>query len=305
MTLRVLLSVSGPEDILYLCDVLTEMDGGRCWSDWVNVESIHAATLADTAAILAAETVDILLLDLELRDSHGPDTFRRIHAAAPDLPVILLVEASATPLAERMVREGCQDFLVKKDVDCEPLARALRNALERHRLLAAARATSMTDPLTGLLTHPAFETLAERDRILGGRLGRRMLVLVAECLGATTLNGGEHVQPDQHRDLALVQAADDLRSLAGPAALVARIGNSRFAVAILDTVAEPIEDIQARLQAAAANTDIAFGAAVFDPLCPASLDALLEEAAQSLSSHGIGQCDDGRQCKSLSMRPTV
>ncbi len=275
MILRILLAESDTEETLFLGEVLTELDGARCWSDWVHLEVSHAASWADTAAILAAETVDVLLLDPDLRDSQGAETFRRVQAAAPQVPVILLVEPSATALAERMVRDGAQDFLLKKEVDCAPLARAIRNALERHRLLAATRATSMTDPLTGLLTRPAFLTLADRDRLLAERLSRRMLVLVAER--APVDSGGE-----QGRDLALVEAADGLRGLAGPAALVARLEHSRFGLAVFDTEAEPVEEIRARLHAAATDGAMTFGAAVFDPRHPVSLDALLEQAVLNL-----------------------
>ena len=276
MTLRVLLAESGTEDTLFLNDVLTEMDGARCWSDWVHLEASHAATWADTAAILATETVDIVLLDPDLGDSQGAETFRRVQAAAPHIPVILLVEPSATSLAERMVRDGAQDFLLKKEVDCVPLARAIRNALERHRLLAASRATSMTDQLTGLLTRPAFLTLADRDRLLAERLGRKMMVLVAE---PAVLDGGA-----QRQDLALVEAADGLRDLAGPAALVARLSRSRFGLSAFDTEAEPVEEIRGRVHAAVTDGKIALGAAMFDPRHPVSLDALLEQAALNLPS---------------------
>jgi DNA-binding NarL/FixJ family response regulator len=278
--LRVLLAESATEDIEFLNDVLTELDGARCWSDWVHLETSHAATWADTAAILATETVDILLLDPDLRDSQGADTFRRVQAAAPDVPVILLVEASATGLAERMVRDGAQDFLLKKEVDCAPLARAIRNALERHRLLAASRATSMTDRLTGLLTRPAFLTLAERDRLLAERLSRKMLLLLAE---PPAVDGGA-----QRLDLALVEAADGVRGLAGPAALAARIDNARFGVEVLDTLAESVEEVRTRFLTAANHSRIAFGAAVFDPRHPVSLDALIEQANLNLRSNARG-----------------
>ena len=277
MTLRVLLAESGTEDALFLRDVLTELDGARCWSDWVHLEASHAATWADTEAILATEAVDILLLDPDLRDSQGAETCRRVQAAAPHVPVILLVEPSATSLAERMVREGAQDFLVKQDVDCAPLARAIRNALERHRLLAAIRATSMTDRLTGLLTPPAFLTLAARDRLLAEQLSRRMMIVVAEPAAHD-----DATQARQGLDLALVEAADGLRGWAGPAALVARLSHSQFGLAVLDTEAESVEEVRARLTAATNDGKIAFGAAVFDPQHPVSLDALLEQAALSL-----------------------
>ena len=282
MTLRVLLAESGTEDALYFKEVLTELDGSRCWSDWVHLEASHAATWADAAAILATEAVDVLLLDPDLRDSQGAETFRRVQAAAPHVPVILLVEPSAAALAERMVRDGAQDFLIKKEVDCEPLARAIRNALERHRLLAAARATSMTDHLTGLLTRPAFLTLADRDRLLAERLNRKMMVLVAERSASTAVEGDAWPHGDHRRDLALVEAADDLRRLAGPAALLARLSHSRFGLAVLDTLAEPTEEIRARLHTAGSDGQLGFGAAVFDPRQPVSLDTLLDQAGDDL-----------------------
>jgi GGDEF domain-containing protein len=176
-----------------------------------------------------------------------------------------------------MVREGAQDFLVKQDVDCAPLARAIRNALERHRLLAATRATSMTDQLTGLLTPPAFLTLAARDRLLAEQLSRRMMIVVAEPAAHD-----DATQARQGLDLALVEAADGLRGWAGPAALVARLSHSQFGLAVLDTEAESVEEVRARLTAATNDGKIAFGAAVFDPQHPVPLDALLEQAALSL-----------------------
>jgi DNA-binding NarL/FixJ family response regulator len=288
VTLRVLLAESETEDILFLRDVLTDLEGARCWGDWVHLEVFHAATWADTSALLASEAVDILLLDPDLRDSQGAETLRRAQASAPHVPVILLVEPSATSLAERLVRDGAQDFLLKKEVDCAPLARAIRNALERHRLLAATRATSMTDQLTGLLTRPAFLTLADRDRLLAERLNRRMLVLLAERVEPAVLASSTLSHGDQRRDLALVEIADDLRALAGPAALVARLDHARFGLAVFDTEAETVEDIRARLYTATTGDKIVFGAAVFDPHRPVSLDVLLEQAVLNLRPRSRG-----------------
>jgi len=269
VTVRVLLAESGIETTLFLREALTELDGGRYWSAWVQLETSYAATCADAAAILCNESIDILLLDPDLPDRQGAEAFRLIQAAAPHVPIILLVDPSGAGLAEQLVREGAQDFLLTTEVDCGPLARAIRNALDRYRLLAAIRARVMTDGLTGLLTGPAFLTLADRDRVLAERLNRRMMILVAE---PADLEGGS-----QRRDLALVDAADVLRTLAGPAALVARLSPSRFGVAVFDTEAEPVEEIRSRF-----HGKISFGAALFDPRYPVSLDALLEQAASTL-----------------------
>jgi two-component system sensor histidine kinase UhpB len=152
MNLRILLVESEPEDVIFLKDVLTEIESGRYWSQWVQIETLHAATASDAVAIMANEIVDVVLLDLDLPDSQGADTFRCLQAVAGQAPMVLLMGSEDDALAVRMVRDGAQDFLFKKQIDCAPMAHAIRNAIERHRLLSAARAGGITDPLTGLPT---------------------------------------------------------------------------------------------------------------------------------------------------------
>ena len=82
--------------------------------------------------------VDLVLLDLDLPDSRGFDTFAHIHAESPDVPVIILSNADpdAEQLAVRTVQHGAQDYLVKRDVHAagfELLLRAIQYALERKR----------------------------------------------------------------------------------------------------------------------------------------------------------------------------
>ena len=198
MNLRVLLAESDAEDVLFLREALTEIEAGRHWSNWIRIETLHADTWAKAATILAHEAIDLFLLDLNLADSQGSETFRRAQAAASQVPVILLTCAEDAEMAARLVRDGAQDFLIKKQIDCAPLAHAMRNAIERHRLLSATRAASTIDSLTGLPNRGSFLTFADRDRKLAERLGRRLMVLVGEPrnLPAITAAYG-----DQRRDL--------------------------------------------------------------------------------------------------------
>jgi two-component system cell cycle response regulator len=275
MALRVLLVESQPEDILFLRDVLTELDGGDYWSQWTSVTPLYAGSWSEASALLATEPVDVMLLDLDLEDSQGLATFHRSQIASSHVPVVVLIDGTGVPLAERALREGAQEFLMKDQVDCRPLARAISNAIARHRLLASVRSTSMVDSLTGLLNRTAFLLLAERDRVLAERLGRRMMMIAGEVKGLQNIvkSLGEH-----RRDLELVAASDYLRSMAGPADLTARIGESMLAMTIFDTEAQTVEEAWARLHG---STDrrIAFGSAVFDPEHPVTLYRLIEEAA--------------------------
>jgi diguanylate cyclase (GGDEF)-like protein len=277
--MRVLLIESEAEDVLFLRDVLTEIGEGRYWNGWVNMEILHANSWGEASAIFANEPVDIVLLDLDLSDSQGLETFRRAQLAAQAIPMVVLVGTSEESLGLRLVRDGAQDFLVKKQVDCAPLAHAMRNAIERHRIVTASRAAATHDTLTGLLNRAGFVAAADHDRKLAERLGRRLMVMVAEPkdLGEIATAYGEH-----RRDLTLVEAADHLRSVAGPADLLARIGCSRFGMAIFEADFESLEASRARIRAALLEHRIQTGAAIFSADHPVTLDSLLEQAANDL-----------------------
>ncbi len=81
----------------------------------------------------SSEAADIVLLDLSLPDSTGLDTFTRLHAQAPQVPIIVLTGSDDEELAVQAVRGGAQDYLVKAQVDRDLLVRAIRYAIERKR----------------------------------------------------------------------------------------------------------------------------------------------------------------------------
>jgi len=97
--------------------------------------------LADALACLDAETPNLVLLDLNLPDSHGAETFRRIMQKAPNVPVVILSGLDDEVLATKAVHMGVQDYLVKGDITSKQLERALRYAIERQGLMRALEIT--------------------------------------------------------------------------------------------------------------------------------------------------------------------
>jgi signal transduction histidine kinase len=93
--------------------------------------------LSDALACLDLDTPALVLLDLNLPDSHGAETFRRIMQKAPNVPVVILSGQDDDALANKAVHLGVQDYLVKGDVTSKQLERALRYAVERQGLLRA------------------------------------------------------------------------------------------------------------------------------------------------------------------------
>ena len=92
-----------------------------------------APRLSEALTRLAAGGIDFVVTDLGLPDSQGLATFRALHQAAPDLPIIVLTVGDDEEVAVAAVREGAQDFLVKGQINGNLLVRAVRYALERKR----------------------------------------------------------------------------------------------------------------------------------------------------------------------------
>ncbi len=91
--------------------------------------------LSDGLASLTRETPSLVLLDLNLPDSHGADTFRRVMEHAPNVPVVVLSGQDDEVLAMKAVHHGVQDYLVKGNISSKNLERAMRYAVERQALV--------------------------------------------------------------------------------------------------------------------------------------------------------------------------
>jgi len=111
--------------------------------------------LSTGLAALAIKPPAVVLLDLNLPDSRGAETFRNFLNHASGVPVVVLSGTEDEGLALQAINQGVQDYLVKGTFDGKQLARSLRYAIERQALLPAF-ATSRTEP--------AIRTLEELER---------------------------------------------------------------------------------------------------------------------------------------------
>jgi signal transduction histidine kinase len=98
--------------------------------------------LSDALESLGKETPSLVLLDLNLPDSRGAETFRKIMEKAPNVPVVILSGQDDEALAVKAVHLGVQDYLVKGDISSKQLERAMRYAVERQALLRSLEIAS-------------------------------------------------------------------------------------------------------------------------------------------------------------------
>jgi len=98
--------------------------GGSFDVEWVR-------QLSEGLERLGKKGIAAILLELSLPDSQGIETFDRLFAATPDVPILILGGNADQALAQRAVAHGAQDYLLPDHLDSYSLTRALRNAIER------------------------------------------------------------------------------------------------------------------------------------------------------------------------------
>jgi PAS domain S-box-containing protein len=102
---------------------------------------IHSADqLKAGLDLLAKKAFDVVLLDLNLPDSYGLDTFIRLQTQMPEIPVVILTGLD-DETATQALQMGAQDYLLKGRMVKDSLIRSLNYAIERQRLRIEQRFT--------------------------------------------------------------------------------------------------------------------------------------------------------------------
>ncbi len=147
--------------------------------------------LSDALASLAKEQPALVLLDLNLPDSHGAETFRKIMKQSPNVPIVVLSGQDDEALAINAVHNGVQDYLVKGGFSGKQLERAIRYAVERQALLSALENTrkEQLEFKNRLLSHVSHELRTPLTCI------HQYISLIADGLsGPTTVDQRDHLK---------------------------------------------------------------------------------------------------------------
>ncbi len=125
-TIRILLVEDDPDDVEILRKSLQEIRNPA-------YEIIAASKVEEALRLLNEKPFEIILLDLSLPDSHGIETFDRIHSQAAHLPIIILTGVSGDKISLELMRRGAQDFLQKEHLNAKLLTRLIRYGIERKK----------------------------------------------------------------------------------------------------------------------------------------------------------------------------
>ena len=180
-TLKLLLVEDDLEDEQLLSEALIEIEENRQWCNWRTSSIVHVEQLADAVDCLNRDWFDVVLLNLSLPDSPALlDSFLEANAHARGTPIVVLADHEDENLANRLLREGAQDVVLKSELECSLLAHSLRYAVERQRRTANLRSSPFVDNLTGTLTRQGFLTIAAHCAQLSRHTGK-VLIMAASC----------------------------------------------------------------------------------------------------------------------------
>ncbi|MEM7593597.1 MAG: hybrid sensor histidine kinase/response regulator [Cyanobacteria bacterium P01_A01_bin.83] len=121
----------------------------------------HVKRLQAGCNQLRQEKFDLILLDLTLPDSQGLSSLELLVNNFPHLPIVVLTNTNDNQLAVAAVRQGAQDYLVKRKINIDVLARSIEYAIERQKASDLLRETN--DNLTRQIQEKTTELMKAKE----------------------------------------------------------------------------------------------------------------------------------------------
>jgi PAS domain S-box-containing protein len=200
--IRILLIDDNPGDVRLVNESLA-LAGAKMFNlSW-------APDLTAGLAHLADNDTDTILLDLGLPDSSGLSTFEKVHASAPQTPIILLTGVGDEVLAMKSVQSGAQDYLAKSEIGGRHLSRMILYAIERERAMEALRKSEAQLANAAVIARLGpWEYDVEKDVFTFNDLFYALFKTTAAAVGGYSMSSAEYAERFVHpedRDLVGIE----------------------------------------------------------------------------------------------------
>lgn len=171
-----------------------------------------ASTVSEAEDCLADNEIDVVLLDLNLPDSKGLDTFFHVHQAARGVPIVLVSSIADEAIAMEALQGGAQDYLIKGQAHDREIKRCLVHAVERSRVEKQLRESERRTRMVLENCTDAF-IACDRNGVIRGwnpqaenMFGWKKDEVVGKTLSETIIP--DYLQETHKHDLATLASSD-------------------------------------------------------------------------------------------------
>jgi diguanylate cyclase len=193
------------------------------------LELTAVSTIATLVATLGVVNPEIIVLDIALARSNAREAVRRLHRAAPSIPLVVLADEAKKDAAEETLAEGAMDYFLRENMDTATLSRIFREALERNTLEGLA--DLLRDKSTGLHSRDGLMTIGSSTM---DRIRRNSGTLALFCVRIQNLEEMRSEMGSGAADAVLQAVAPALADCFRHSDILARIGDAQFAAVAVD-----------------------------------------------------------------------
>lgn len=131
--------------------------------DEIDIEIVgEAANAQDTMNFVMKNSVDILILDINLPDKSGLDLLKELREFKPDLRILILSMHPEDRFAMRVLRAGAYGYITKESAG-EKLVMAIRKVYNGRKYVSEALAEKLAFELQSGSDKPVHELLSDRE----------------------------------------------------------------------------------------------------------------------------------------------
>lgn len=240
-----------------------------------NYTVTHASSVADAETRLADSPFDVILLDLNLAESNGIDTLRRLQLIIErETPVIVLTGLEDEDTALELLVEGAADFLRKSELKPETLSRSIQYTLRRQSLLGELHSTNVLLKQKNTRLAQRFDAAQQFVDNVSHEFRTPLTVIREYCsIVRDGLDGPVNAKQSDHLE-KILHRTDDLALMVDDMLDVSKLGAGLLAVwrqpcDIVDLIAE----VETMIRSRAAARGVQFRVDLADDLPEVYCDA--------------------------------
>jgi diguanylate cyclase len=248
----------------------------------------HAPSLDEALELLDAAEIDVVLLSL---DGHDPiERFEIARDHDSDTAVVVLTASNDQAAGAACIRAGAEDHLVRGQIPVGLAPRALRYAVDQHRLRRELRALEIADELTGMPNLRGFLPIAEHHLRMADRSGHPVVFVFVR------LDDYEEIVASEGHEAAarlIYDAAGVVMEAVRDSDVPAKIADDTFCVLLTGEAAGSEALVLSRLVEALAvhNTrsdrpkalSLSVGSALYDLSRRVTIEEMLEDARRRMA----------------------